>query len=137
MKIPRSALRFLVSGTTTVAIDGMVYAALLWLGLDYDTAKVSGFISGMIFAFVVSRMWTFSGHTNHYREQIPRFVALYLGSLAINATVNHFAIEFGNFYLESQLLCVVAWLAATVCSACANYLGMRFVVFPHDRNSAR
>jgi putative flippase GtrA len=116
--------RFLIVGSTTVAIDLICYSALLRAGVPVPMAKAIGFVAGMIFAWFANRFYTFAQKGGFGR--MTGFVVLYLGTLGLNVLTNQLWLSllgpstFGYFG---------AFLVATGLSATANFLGMKLLVF--------
>lgn len=125
------ALRFLLVGSTTVAIDYVVYNGLHWLGLAIPVAKTLSFVVATICAYLLNRHFTF-GATGG-REVVARFVVLYAVALGVNVGVNELALA---ALPESALRMTIAFLCAQAVSSTLNFLGMRYVVFT-DRPGAR
>ena len=116
--------RFLIVGSTTVAIDLICYAGLLHAGVPIPMAKAIGFMAGMIFAWFANRLYTFSQKGGFRR--ITGFVLLYLGTLGLNVLANQLCLS----VLGSTTLAYFgAFLVATGLSATANFLGMKLLVF--------
>jgi putative flippase GtrA len=117
---------FLLVGGTTAFIDFAVYKGLLLSGLtDVHTAKIIGFLSGTLFAYVANRFWTFQ-HNGRASKSVMRFGFLYALTLGVNVLVNGFVLQalegFGGRVLA-------AFLVATGVSASLNFIGMKMFVF--------
>ncbi|MBK3773451.1 GtrA family protein [Azospirillum brasilense] len=129
MSLQRQASRFLVVGSTTVAIDMVVYALLLWLGAAVMPAKATGFIAGTVFAYFANRMWTFGGARGGV-QTVLRFLGVYLLALVINVALNNGVILLAGTGPWSM---AAAFLIATGASACFNFVGMRHFAFSGAR----
>jgi len=117
-------VKFLLVGTTTVLIDGLAYALLLGLGLDEETAKAVGFVTGAVFAYFANWRFTFGARRSRYSEVL--FVLVYALALVLNVVVNAFVLA----ALEpSRWAIPVAFVVATGLSAAWNFLGMSLFVF--------
>jgi putative flippase GtrA len=116
--------RFLVVGTTTVAIDLAVYSLLLPLGVAFASAKGIGFVAGTLFAYFANRLWTFNVTGGPGR--MARFVVVYGVNLGVNVGLNSFILGLLGY---EQIDIVLAFLVATGTSAILNFLGMKFLVF--------
>jgi len=125
-RVPRSLLRFLVTGSLTVLLDAVVYAALLWLTLPVTAAKGLSLIAATIFAYFANKLWAFSDGAERRGRFIP-FLILYISAILLNVAVNAagLAILDGQSYKYA-----LSWLMATASSSTWNYLGMRYFVFP-------
>ena len=117
---------FLIVGGLTVLVDFLSYRALIGFDVfDTNMAKATGFLIGTLFAYFANRFWTF-GHKPHMPGSAWRFATLYAGTLGANVLVNSFSLKlFANAIASIQL----AFLVATVVSACLNFLGMKLFVF--------
>ena len=121
-----AALRFLVVGALTVAIDLAFYRLTMFTGFSTSSAKTIGFIVGCLFAFVANRTWTFSAKESVSLSEIAKFAAVYGGTLVANVAVNGLVLGLlGN----GEPALIVAFLVATAVSAMLNFLGMKFLVF--------
>ena len=121
-----SALRFLVVGALTVAIDLVFYRLTMFTGLSTGAAKATGFIVGTLFAYVANRTWTFSAKGSASFREIAKFGAVYGGSLVTNVAVNGLIL---GLLGKGEAALIVAFLVATAVSAMLNFLGMKFLVF--------
>lgn len=116
--------RFLIVGSTTVAIDLFCYSALLRGGVPVPIAKAIGFVAGMIFAWFANRLYTFSQKGGVRR--MAGFALLYLGTLGLNVLANQLCLSVLG---SSAFAYFGAFLVATGLSATANFLGMKLLVF--------
>ena len=124
--IKRELVIFLVVGTLAVFIDLVTYSGLTQFQvMEVNVAKAIGFLAGTLFAYFANRFWTF-GHQPHALGSAWRFSALYASTLGANVLVNALALRLiADLTARTQL----AFLLATVFSACLNFLGMKFFVF--------
>ncbi len=116
--------RFLVVGTTTVAIDFAVYSLLLLLGGAVASSKGIGFVAGTLFAYFANRLWTFNAQGG--LDRIARFFVVYGVNLGVNVGLNSVVLALLGY---EQIDIVLAFLVATGTSATLNFLGMKFLVF--------
>ena len=116
--------RFLVVGTTTVAIDYAVYSLLLLIGVTFAPSKGIGFTAGTLFAYFANRLWTFSARGG--LDRIARFIVVYGVNLGVNVGLNSFVLALLGY---DQIDTILAFLVATAASATLNFLGMKFLVF--------
>jgi putative flippase GtrA len=115
--------RFLMVGGTTVLVDLLTYAALLWAGMAVAPAKGIGFVTGTVYAYFANRSFTFATHGSTAR--FTGFAVLYTVTLAVNVGVNSAVIELG----AGSMFTAAAFLIATGTSATLNFLGMKFLIF--------
>ncbi len=116
--------RFLVVGTTTVAIDFAVYSLLLLLGGAVASSKGIGFVAGTLFAYFANRLWTFTARGG--LDRIAKFFVVYGVNLCVNVGLNSVVLALLGY---EQIDIVLAFLVATGTSATLNFLGMKFLVF--------
>tara|TARA_B100000795_G_C22774604_1_gene429431 strand:+ start:164 stop:574 length:411 start_codon:yes stop_codon:yes gene_type:complete len=123
--------KFLVVGSLTVGFDFLVYLGLMSAAITTtDIAKLLGFLSGTIFAYVANRLWTFkSPNEVAIASSLWRFSLLYSFTLLVNVAVNSFFLGFlnGKIYQIQH-----AFLIATCLSALLNFLGMKYFVFKSE-----
>lgn len=124
--------RFLIVGVTTVLIDFVAYMFLLWFGMAVSPAKALGFITGMVFAFVANKSWTFSLKSTRKYVILP-FILVYGTNLLINVGINDLVIW---FFGREKIFLLLAFFCATGTSAVLNFLGMKFIVFSKDLKEA-
>lgn len=120
---------FLLVGFSTVAVDFVVYHALLWLGMPVSIAKLLGFLTGTVFAYFANRRWTFQG-SQPAGAQVLRFATLYGGTLACNVGVNAAMLRIAAHVFDSPGMGInLAFCVATGVSAALNFIGMKWWVF--------
>lgn len=120
---------FLLVGFSTVAVDFVVYHALLWLGAGVSIAKLVGFLTGTVFAYFANQRWTFQG-SQPTGAPVLRFAALYGGTLACNVGVNATMLRLATPAFDSPSIGVnLAFCTATGVSAALNFIGMKYWVF--------
>lgn len=116
----RELLRFLIAGSSAVAVDGGTYAVLLRY-FSHWPSKMTSFILGSIVAFLLNKYWTFEKPEPSGPEVI-RFAVLYTTTLLANTLVNS-----GALWLTNQVF--LSFLLATGTSTVLNFLGQKFWVF--------
>lgn len=119
--------RFLIVGFSTVAVDAIAYALLIFLGVDTVMSKILGFLCGAVFAYFANWRFTFGKRRSQYSEVL--FVCVYAASLAINVALNEGILALLG---QSQLSFIVAFLFATAVSAGSNFMGMSLFVFKNS-----
>ena len=124
--IKREFAIFVIVGACTVLVDLMAYYSLIQFQLmEIDIAKAVGFLVGTLFAYFANRIWTF-GHTSHAQGSLWRFFVLYSSTLITNVLVNSLVL---HLFINTMAAFQLAFLLATLTSACLNFLGMKFFVF--------
>lgn len=128
-KIRKQMVRFFFAGIGAVGTDTVVYFLLVHKFLNYvghDHAKFISFLSGTLVAFIVNKFWTFESNKKSFFE-IAAFLVLYLSTLVLNVSINHFVL------FATDQMTVFAFLIATGCSTVANFLGQKYWVFRVSR----
>jgi putative flippase GtrA len=115
--------RFLVVGGASVAVDLIVYAALLRWSLDADLAKGASYLAGVVVGFFGNKWWTFESARRSVSEPVS-YLALYSITLVVNVACNR-----GVLSLLGQSANVWAFLFATGVTTMLNFIGMKFVTF--------
>lgn len=123
--------RFLVVGLTTVAVDAVAYAVLLWAGVDVDLGKGLAFAIGAVFAYVANWRFTFGARRGPWSE--VAFVVVYALALLLNVAVNA---TVRSLVGETLLGATLAFLVATAASAAWNFAGMSLFVFQREERRA-
>ena len=126
----KAIFRFIVIGFSTVAIDYILYSFLVNVGIERTYGKGLGFMSGVVYSFLLNKNWTFEfkGSTS---GSATRYIALYGLTLAINVGVNDYIIALvASTGANGHAL---SFVLATAISAIANFLGMRYYVFNPTR----
>jgi len=122
----RQAARFLLVGISAVVIDFVVYRLLLSFSVPTAPAKISGFITGAVFAYFANRIFTFESESRRKRTEIAKFIGVYAMTMLANVAINSLAISlfaFGKYSID------IAFVLATGTSAALNFIGMKFFVF--------
>jgi len=123
LRIPRSAIRYLLVGVANTCIGlGTIYFGLYALRLHDLPANIFGYAVGIICSFLLNRNWTFSS-VGPSGQQFVRFLivtaAAYLANLGtVEALVSA---DRMNHYLAQAL--------GTLPYTALGYLGHRFFTF--------
>ena len=124
--IKRELAIFLIVGVSTVLVDFISYRGLIGFQvMEVDMAKAAGFLVGTLFAYFANRFWTF-GHNPHVPGSVWRFSALYASTLGANVLTTALVLK---LLADMAIAIQLAFLLATVVSACLNFLGMKLFVF--------
>ena len=123
-------LRFLPVGGSAATISLLAYSLLLTVGLHTVPAKAIGFAAGAGFSFFGNRRFSFRREAGGL-DRIVLFCLLYLASLVLNVFINETVLHF--LASRSVLSLAAGWLVATACSASANFIGMKLLVFRGQR----
>ena len=82
----RELFRFLVAGSSAVAVDGGTYSLLLKF-FAHAPSKMTSFILGSVVAFLLNKYWTFE-KPEPSGPEVVRFAFLYTTTLLANTLVN-------------------------------------------------
>ena len=123
-------LRFLIVGSTTVLIDLICYSILVYMGFNTYISKGVSFSIGTVFAYFANQTFTFRSSTAGSARFIM-FSLLYLSTLVVNVLVNEFILDLTG---RTSLSFVTAFVLATALSAILNFIGMKYIIFPSEKN---
>ena len=118
-------IRFIFIGIVTVIIDFIFYIFLILLGINTEISKGVSFILGTIFSYFANKTVTFKSNDSSIIKFIL-FIFLYLSSMTINVTLNGLLLNYLDFTKSGYF---IAFIAATIISACINFVGMKFIIF--------
>lgn len=119
----KQLLRFLVVGSTSVAVDFLVYRLLSAGLLSRDVAKAVSYLAGVVVGYFGNKWWTFESARRSAAEPIL-YLAFYAGTLAVNVACNRAALA-----ILGEKRGVWAFLFATGVTTVLNFLGMKRVTF--------
>lgn len=122
----RTFLRFLLVGSTSVALDFIVYVFALNLGLSSLNAKAISTVVATVFSFFGNRYFAFQKST-HGPIGVIFFIFIYGITLLINVGSNELMLAMLDNSVVGRY--VIAFLVATGIAAICNFLGMKFFVF--------
>jgi putative flippase GtrA len=118
------AVRFVLFGVLSAAVDFGIYDLLLHLGLWADLSKAISFVFGTITAYLLNRRWTFDSKGG--AAPAVRFAMLYGTTFFVNVGVN----AAGLALLPGEAWRVpVAWVIAQAVATVINFVLLRTVVF--------
>lgn len=119
-------LRFLPVGVGAVLIDLAVYTFFTALGAVPSFAKAISFAAGAVWSFIGNQRFTFRRDAGSWKG-IAAFGLVYIATLALNVAVNDIVLI--ALRARTPFALGLAWFIATGCSAAANFLGMKLLVF--------
>jgi putative flippase GtrA len=111
MRIVEQLMRFLMVGGAATALQYVILVALVQLELTGAVAASNiGFAISAVLNYAANRTFTFRSERRHI-EALPRFAAVALGGLAVNATLMWLCHRVaGLHYLVAQVLATCATL---------------------------
>jgi putative flippase GtrA len=120
----RQIARFLIVGSSSVAVDLGLYALLTsYTPLAWGLCKGVSYAAGVAVGFFGNKFWTFESPRRSAAEP-ALYLLLYAGTLLLNIACNQLALA--AFGPHHRLL---AFLLATGVTMVTNFLGMKFVAF--------
>jgi putative flippase GtrA len=120
------AVRFVLFGVLSAAVDFGVYQLFLHVGTWADLAKAISFVCGTVTAYMLNRRWTFDSAGG--AAPATRFAALYTVTFFVNVGVNAY---FLHLFVGRGWQVAVAWLIAQATATIINFVLLRTVVFRH------
>jgi putative flippase GtrA len=100
----RQFIKFVLVGIMTTALNFVIFAICLKLGLHYLPAAIVAFAIATINSYTWNRIWTFRAG-KHRNERLAKFTVVQLVGLSINLVVLSFLVEsFSMNELVAQLL---------------------------------
>jgi len=126
-------IRFLIVGTTTVALDLFAYYLLIKSQFfNVEISKAISFIIGSIYSYQLNRAWTFAAGKGNLFQAI-RFFLVYASSLFLNVSTNSLFLSRITFNNTPHV--ILSFLLATVTSATFNYILLKNLVFKRKSHS--
>lgn len=110
--------RYYVAGVLNLLFGYLLFAALVWLGLEVFTAQAVGYVLGVIFNYVTYSRIAFSGQAGGKVSFVASYVVNYLISVA--------ALWLALKVFPSPY---VAGLVVTIAVSLVNYLVLKRWVF--------
>jgi putative flippase GtrA len=103
----------------------LVYRVLLLLDLGIPISKGLGFIIASIFAYYSNKNWTFQSSVSG-PTTFTKFCLVYITNFSANIGINSGLLILIGY---DRLDFIIAFLAASFCSATLNFFGMKLLVF--------
>ncbi|PJF38131.1 MAG: hypothetical protein CUN55_18570 [Phototrophicales bacterium] len=122
MKLKKQLVRFIIVGLIATAIDAIAYSYLIHADLlSPSNAKRVSFVVGSVWAYLMHKFFTFEQKKLRSSEPI-RFTIVYLFGWILNSATHD--VVLAGTGLES-----LAFVIATGCSTCSNFVGQKWLVF--------
>lgn len=100
-----SSVRYALVGVLNTLVGYAVFFVALRLGFGHLLALALSYAVGVVHSFLWNRYWTFRA-TGTFRRQVPKFLAVTLGTFALNAAMLHGLVTVGLSPAVAQLLCL-------------------------------
>lgn len=115
--------RFVLVGIGSNLINFTIYLLLVGMGLSVFLSSLSGYAIGLMFSFLLGKMWVFDAGSLPARSTAIRFGLVYLiGGLGMSLIAD-FCYEF------TPLDYRVCWLLGAVFAVINNFLGSKYFAF--------
>lgn len=121
--------RFLLVGLVNTLVGlSSIFLLLHAVGLSYWLSTFLGNAIGATVSYVLNRQFTFSSKVSAGRS-IPLFVVVILGSYFLAFSISKMAAD----WVLTEYTNGFAVLLGTVLYTIMNYLGQKYIVFPHKK----
>ncbi|MCC3355815.1 GtrA family protein [Bacillus sp. REN16] len=121
--------RFLLIGLVNTLVGlSSIFLLLHAVGLSYWLSTFLGNAIGATVSYVLNRQFTFSSKVSAGRS-IPLFVVVILGSYFLAFSISKMAAD----WVLTEYTNGFAVLLGTVLYTIMNYLGQKYIVFPHKK----
>lgn len=122
MRLPR-IIRYALVGVFNTAFGYLVYAAMIYCGLQYALASLISLLASLLVGYFATGRLVFG---NSSLARMPHYFAAYGATYLLNVSAITLFVRAGlNDYL--------AGLAAVPPTAIASYLILHYLVFPQAR----
>ena len=115
--------RFIVSGLIATIINFLVYKSVYLILKDIILASFTGYSSGLLFSFILSKIWVFRDKSK--KRIVKSFIIFsliyFLGGLEMSI-ITIFVNQLLNDYK-------IAWLFGALIASLNNYLGSKYILF--------
>ena len=111
----------IVGGFSTVVNYAVFYSLLTFFQFGYLFASGSGFVSGVLFGYLINKSWTFEVDSSE--AFFFKYLVVYLFSLSLSLAVMEVLVGYFGLAAEiANILCIVI-------TTCTNFVGVKHVVF--------
>ena len=116
--------RFLIVGALSTALNyGTFLVCFVPLSISYMVAGIIGYVTGMLFGYVLNRTWAFESPHRWSLKEVTGYGVVYGGSLLLNTVVLAGSVELFNLSPLIGNICAIGT------STFSNYVGLRLYVF--------
>jgi len=113
---------FIVVGILSTIVNyGLVLILHNIIGLNIYFSSFSGYLTGLLFGFILNKFWTFQS-SRHFSNEIIKYLFVYLFNFIINLLIIYslIAIDFAD-----ELAALIGIFYTTI----ANFFGLKKWVF--------
>lgn len=86
-------LRYCVSGVIVAAVNLLTYHALLWAGVVYAVANITGIVLGKCAGYALNKFWVYQSRTSGVRETL-RELLRYIFARGFTGLLDFFGLIF-------------------------------------------
>ena len=81
-------VRYYAAGLVNMAFGYIVFALLIWAGVEVFTAQAVGYVLGVAFNYFTYSRFAFAGHSVNKVNYVASYIANYLAGVALLVTAN-------------------------------------------------
>ena len=112
-----------VGGWSTIINYGIFYILLEFLNVNYLISSATGFICGVFAGYGFNRKWTFKVEKKKQYTEIIKYYTVYTVSLILSLLFLKIIVDVVG--VDSR----IANILTIVLTTCANFIGIKIVVF--------
>lgn len=86
-------VKFGIVGGTNTIISLLIYYLMVYWGISYLPATITGYFSSSIIGYILSRLWVFRAYTSKLFSSTIRYYIVYISSLLINVTTMYLWVD--------------------------------------------
>lgn len=120
----RTFIGFVAAGGVATVLNYSIFAGLYWAGVGYLLASGIGYVTGIAISFAINRTLVFRS-SGQKRQELPRYVAAYLGALVVQLLLL-------EGFVRAGVDPLIANAVALVIVVVLNFFVIRRVVFRPD-----
>ncbi|TSC91518.1 MAG: Uncharacterized protein CEN90_316 [Parcubacteria group bacterium Licking1014_17] len=117
--------RFIVVGSLSTVINyGLFFLLLQIFSVNYYLATVVGYVSGLVFGYLLNRRWTFQPVIKRRATELILYTGVYISSLVLSVVVLGVLVKFGLHPLIANIFGICF-------STLSNFFGLKYLIFNH------
>ena len=116
-------LKFIISGLIATGINFVVFSSFFLFFRSLILASLFGYFSGLVFSFILARLWVFKFKS---KQRIYKSFSFFSLIYLLGALEMSLIILIINYFFQARTF---AWFIGTLFSAINNYLGSKYLLF--------
>ena len=116
-------LKFIISGLIATGINFVVFSSFFLFFRSLILASLFGYFSGLVFSFILARLWVFKSKS---KQRIYKSFSFFSLIYLLGALEMSLIILIINYFFQARTF---AWFIGTLFSAINNYLGSKYFLF--------